>query len=276
MSQTDKNKDIVLFDMDGTITPARKPIEWDMVKILSNLSKFCDIGIVTGSGFDYLTEQCKMMWTDVGSVSMQSIKLLPCNGTQLFLANRFEWDQVFIEDMREKIGKDTYRACISTILSMQEKLTKGTGANLPFTGNFISYRTSLLNWCPIGRDSNDEERDKFKAFDKEHVYRTKAKKKLEKKFEKYDIKGLEIALGGQTSLDIFPKGWNKTFALNHFPNSTVWFIGDRCENGGNDQAIYDVVSNSNKAFKTTGPKETISIIEDTIIPNLKKNKKNET
>tara|TARA_Y100000310_G_scaffold245477_1_gene250452 strand:- start:444 stop:1256 length:813 start_codon:yes stop_codon:yes gene_type:complete len=262
------HKNLVLFDMDGTITPARKPIEWEMVKVLARLSKLADIGIVTGSGFDYLVEQCKTMWTDIGSVPMQSISLMPCNGTQLFLANKFRWDLTHAEDMRKSIGKDKYRELVSIILGVQKKLVKRPMMNLPFTGNFISYRQSLLNWCPIGRDANDEDRKEFKLFDKEHGYRMKAKKKLEKTFVKRGIVGLEIALGGQTSLDIFPKGWNKSFALTHFPGRDIWFVGDRCTGGGNDHAIYDELKKKDKAFQTVGPKETIQIIEELIIPNL--------
>ena len=82
----------------------------------------------------------------------------------------------------------------------------------------------------------------FKSLIKMVNIEIEAKKKLEKKLNKENIKGIEIALGGQTSLDIFPSGWNKTFALQHFIGRDVWFVGDRCEEGGNDHAIYNAVA----------------------------------
>ena len=270
-------KKIVLFDMDGTLTPARKPIKWDMVKMLSRLSEIADIGIVTGSGLDYLQEQCQLLWSEVGSVKSFHINLLPCNGTQMYRFWDYKWRPISKVDMRTEIGDKSYTQLLTYIIEEQRKLLKAVNIPLPFSGNFISYRQSLLNWCPIGRDANNKDRVAFQEFDKKHDYRVKAKKRLDKKLKKENIvgmtvKGIEIALGGQTSLDIFPTGWNKTYSLQHFENRDIWFIGDRCDKGGNDQAIYEALSESGKAFKTTGPTQTMNIIEHTIIPELRETK----
>lgn len=267
-----KKKDaIILFDMDGTITPPRKAIKYSMVRALKTLSQYTHIGIVTGSGFDYLYEQCKLMWDENDSVKRFYIHLLPCNGTQVYRYWDYRWRQTFGVDMREQISNETYTKLLTYIFVAQEKLLKASHISLPFTGNFVSYRQSLLNWCPIGRDAAADDRASFQEFDKQHGYRIKAKKKLEKKLKKNNIEGIEIALGGQTSLDIFPTGWNKTFALQHFTGRDVWFVGDRCEVGGNDQAIYDVIEKEGQAFKTSGPIETIKIIKENIIPKLREN-----
>jgi phosphomannomutase len=265
------SKNIVLFDMDGTLTPARKPIQYDMVKALVELSAHADIGIVTGSGFDYLKEQCRSMWVEIGSVRTDRIYLLPCNGTQLYRDKEFVWHCEHSVDMKEKIGAELYADFLAFVLDMQKKLIKKWGYSLPFTGNFLSYRQSLLNWCPIGRDAGETERNAFKEFDTQHRYRIKGKKKLERMLKERNIASIEITLGGQTSLDIFPVGWNKTYALQHFPGWNTWFIGDRCMEGGNDKAIYDVLKKKDQAFHTSGPEETIKTIEEIIVPNLQVN-----
>ena len=265
-----KRRPIVLFDMDGTLTPARKSIKWDMVKTLAGLSEHADIGIVTGSGLNYLCEQCNTLWNEVGSVKTIHLHLLPCNGTQVYRYLDYKWRQTFARDMRAEIGNETYTLLLTYILSAQKKLLTMHNISLPFTGNFISYRQSLLNWCPIGRDAGVDDRASFQEFDEDGQYRNKAKKKLEKKLKKENIEGIEIALGGQTSLDIFPTGWNKTFALQHFPWRDVWFVGDRCEEGGNDHAIYSAVKKERRAYSTTNPQETMKIINEIIIPHLRK------
>ena len=267
-----KRRPIVLFDMDGTLTPSRKPIKWNMVKTLVGLSEYADIGIVTGSGLNYLSEQCSTLWSEIGSVKTVHLHLLPCNGTQVYRYLDYKWRQTFTRDMRAEIGNETYTQLLAYILSAQKKLLTMHNISLPFTGNFVSYRQSLLNWCPIGRDAGADERASFQEFDKDGGYRNRAKKKLEKKLNKENIKGIEIALGGQTSLDIFPMGWNKTFALQHFVGRDVWFVGDRCEEGGNDHAIYNAVAvkKEGKAYWTAGPQETIEIINQTIIPHLQR------
>ena len=64
---------------------------------------------------------------------------------------------------------------------------------------------------------------------------------------------VEIKLGGETSYDVYPKGWDKTFALQHFEGYQCWFVGDRCGNGGNDQTIYERLRVNGRSFevKTT-------------------------
>jgi hydroxymethylpyrimidine pyrophosphatase-like HAD family hydrolase len=51
-------KNLVLFDMDGTLTPPRSHLDYNLVDTLRELVKFAEIGIVTGSDMDYLMQQC--------------------------------------------------------------------------------------------------------------------------------------------------------------------------------------------------------------------------
>ena len=55
------NRDIVLFDMDGTLTPPREAFDKRLFQPLRNLSKHAEIGIVTGSDMDYLSSQMKIL-----------------------------------------------------------------------------------------------------------------------------------------------------------------------------------------------------------------------
>ena len=49
------NRNVVLFDMDGTLTEPRKKFDPEILSSsLQELSKHADIGIVTGSDYDYL------------------------------------------------------------------------------------------------------------------------------------------------------------------------------------------------------------------------------
>ena len=36
---------------------------------------------------------------------------------------------------------------------------------------------------------------------------------------------LTVALGGSTSFDIYPDGWNKTYGLKHYKDKRVFFVG---------------------------------------------------
>ena len=63
--------------------------------------------------------------------------------------------------------------------------------------------------------------------------------------------------------DIFPEGWDKTYVLKHFPESDwdVFFVGDRCSPSGNDWELYNHLQPLGRSFETSGPEETVEIID---------------
>ena len=83
---------------------------------------------------------------------------------------------------------------------------------------------------------------------------------------KFNMSSINIAKGGQTSLDIFPIGWDKTYGLNHFKehHNNIYFVGDSCNPGQNDYELYKRLSIYGNGYKTESPKETLTIIEKLI------------
>ena len=263
---------IVLFDMDGTLTPARKRISNDVVSCLKNLSKIAKIGIVSGSGFNYIVEQCSDLWSEVGSVYPEDITLFPCNGTKMYTWKKMRWDLDFEARIQDEIGEDKFRKFISILLDLQCKFSKDY-ETIPMIGHFISYRGSMINWCPMGRDASFTYREDFVKKDKEYNIREDLISQLKQSLKENEIEGITIALGGNTSIDIYPKGWDKTFCLNHIDESEIWFVGDRCKKGENDYEIFKMLYKDDRSFQTSDPGVTISIVNDIIIPSIGESKR---
>ena len=80
------------------------------------------------------------------------------------------------------------------------------------------------------------------------------------------LKDVTIKLGGDTSFDIYPAGWDKTYGLKHFSGWDVWFVGDRCDIDGNDFEIYQACLG--QSYVSSGPEHTLEIIS-CIEKNLK-------
>jgi len=141
---------------------------------------------------------------------------------------------------------------------------------LPLTGHFVDYRGSMINWCPVGRNANDSDRKRFQEFDKEDSnFRLDEIRGFENFFKRATIgDNVQVKLGGETSFDIFPKGWDKTFALQHFEDYECWFVGDRCGNGGNDQTIYEKLRVHGRSFEVKTTKDTLRLVFDEIIPRI--------
>ena len=58
----------------------------------------------------------------------------------------------------------------------------------------------------------------------------------------YSVLQLFYVIGGQISIDVFPSGWDKTYALNFVEKDgfkEIHFFGDKTAKGGNDHEIFE-------------------------------------
>ncbi|KAF7116404.1 hypothetical protein CNMCM5793_004648 [Aspergillus hiratsukae] len=223
---------ICLFDVDETLTPARRSVTPEMLMLLSQLRHKCAIGYVGGSNLAKQQEQLGTAATDVTSLFDFCF---PENGLMAFRLGKPLASTSFID----WIGEEKYQKLVNFILRYFADL------QLPKKrGTFIEFRNGMINVSPIGRNASVEERNEFEAYDKEHHIRADMVNALKKEFPDY---GLTYSIGGQISFDVFPTGWDKTYCLRHVEAekeitgveyTTIHFFGDKCFPGGNDYEIY--------------------------------------
>lgn len=252
---------LFLFDMDGTLTPPRKKMNHSVLAALEQLQRNeWDIGIISGSDYEYIEQQCDLLF-DLSPIDVRKIHFLPCNGTKYYKNFKKVWEY----DMRSKLGSDFMTKLYKTLLGFQNNIV-AMYLDIPLTGNFFQMRGSVLNWCPIGRNALHDDREKWIKLDKKQFIR----EAFISHFNcDYDPEVITIKLGGETSFDIYPKGWNKTFPLDKEPFSKykkIYFAGDRCYESGNDEELYRhlIKTENNNAYQVNNPKETIKLIEETI------------
>lgn len=236
------DKKMCLFDMDGTLTTPRNPIDSEMYEfLLTKVKPICKLGLVGGSDFKKIAEQMK--------------------GDSVI----YNFDYVFAENglIHYKNGREMGRQSIQKFMG-EEKLQNFINYVLKYLstiilpvkrGTFVEFRTGMLNISPIGRSCSQEERDAFEKYDKENHIRKAMIENLKKQFP--DI-GLTYSIGGQISFDVFPNGWDKTYCLQHLESEgfdEIHFFGDKTDQGGND---YEIFTDSRViGHKVTGPIDTM-------------------
>ena len=199
------------------------------------------------------------------------LHLLPCNGTKYCAPPRYA-DQDFLikfkKNMRREIGNYNFLNIMKKLIDYQNHIV--SHYEIPLSGHFISYRGSMINWCPIGRNSNLSDRQKFCEFDKTFGMSSFRRVVLEQLREEFEVAKIPVTikLGGETSFDIYPEGWDKTFALSHFKDYEIYFLGDRCGDNGNDKEIYEKLQ-PNNSFWVKDTKDTKRILQEIILPRLK-------
>ena len=254
-------KKLFLFDMDGTLTVPRGKMQHSILSALTSLQRNSwDIGIISGSDMDYIEQQCDIMF-DLSPIDCRSVHFLPCNGTKYYKNFKKVWEY----DMRSELGNDLMTRIYRTLLNFQGNIVS-TYLNIPLTGNFFQMRGSVLNWCPIGRNATQEDRKKWTEIDKKWLIRELF---IDQFYEDFDANEITIKLGGETSFDIYPKGWNKTFPIEKIPFTAyekIHFAGDRCYANGNDEELFKYLNNKPgcSGYQVCNIKETINLIKKTI------------
>lgn len=195
---------LVLFDVDGTLTPARKAIEAEFEEFLyTKVKPIATLGVVGGSDYTKILEQLNGK-----RVLNEFDYVFPENGL-VHIEKGVEISKQSIQKhLGEEILKRFINFCLRYIADLSIPVKRGT---------FIDFRNGMINVCPIGRQCTYEERLEFNRYDEEHFVRRKMIEVLKKEFADVD---LTFSIGGQISIDAFPFGWDKTYCLKHVIKGT--------------------------------------------------------
>lgn len=207
---------IYVFDMDGTLTPARQPMQKDFSFRFLPWLKTNLAYIAAGSNYEKLTEQ------------------LPPDIVSSFSGIFSSMGNVYHQK-----GQEVYKNEIKLdkeMLKSLERFRKSTTYDGKLYSNYMELRPGMLNFSILGRNCPFSEREKYHNWDNIHHEREKIAKYMNDNFKDYDF-----SLGGKISIDIVPRGFGKeqiahVIRKNH-PNDKIIFIGDRVVEGGNDYTL---------------------------------------
>ena len=244
-------KTLILFDVDGTLTEPRLKIEQFMTDYLKTL-KNVDIGIVGGSDLGKQKEQ-------LGEDTLKLFKyVFSENGLVGFQEGVLFHENSFVKLLGEQQMEHLINLCLGALINADPPKKRGT---------FIEHRTGMLNISPVGRSCSQEEREEFYKYDNINKIRNKMINEIKSKWDVYkyenpemNVVDISFSIGGQISIDIFPKGWDKTYCLQFVKDKydKIIFIGDKTYEGGNDYEIF--INDITESYTTTGPKNTIEIL----------------
>jgi phosphomannomutase len=235
-------KTLFLFDIDGTLTVPRQKVTQPILDILKQLmDKGYSVGLVGGSDLAKIQEQMGQ------EVSQQFDYVFSENGLVAFKNGTLINTSSIKNYLSEAQLQELINFCLHYIASLDIPAKRGT---------FIEFRNGMINVSPVGRNCTQEERIAFNKFDQQHNIRPTMVKKLQETFAHFN---LTFSIGGQISIDIFPKGWDKTYCLKFVDDfDTILFFGDKTMPGGNDHEIY--ASARTQGYTVYGPDHLISLL----------------
>ena len=199
-----------IFDVDGTLTPSRKKIEPEFAEFFQDFIKNNHVSLVTGSDRDKTLEQV------TPEIYNSCKRVYNCSGSDVYegdlIVYRNEWE----------LPKDVERF-------LQDELDF---SQFPVrNGNHIERRPGGVNFSILGRDPDPMlGRKEYISWDRIHSERKFIALRVIDMFP-----DITVALGGQTGIDIGPKGSDKSQILRDFDKTDdVHFFGDMMQEGQND------------------------------------------
>ncbi len=207
---------IYIFDMDGTLTPARLPMEEAFATKFQIWLKDHEAYIATGSDYEKVKEQLPNAIIELFSGIYCSMgNELWSNGSIIY-SKQIELEDELLQDLNNFREKTQY----------PHKLY----------ANFLEKRAGMYNFSILGRNCPYEARTQYTYWDNSHKEREKIQSYLTTKYPQYDF-----LLGGTISIDIVKKSCGKGQIADHLrkakPNSSIIFYGDKTFKGGNDYEL---------------------------------------
>lgn len=233
---------IYIFDMDGTITPARQPMTPDFSRRFIPWLKSHLAYLAAGSNFEKVCEQ------------------IPSGAIDAFSGIYSSMGNVFHEK-----GKEIYRHEIKLqkeLLQTLERYRRNTEYKGKLYGNYMELRPGMLNFSVLGRNCPFAERAKYNEWDNEHHERETIVQDVNENFPEY-----EASVGGKISIDIVTKGCSKGQIAHKvremYPNHKIIFLGDRTEKGGNDYTLAEALRNmeNTEVVAINNPDDVLKYLE---------------
>jgi phosphomannomutase len=243
-------KQLIAFDLDGTLAESKQPLKEDMGRALADLLAVANVAVISGGDWPQFDKQVASRLP--ADADLSKLWLMPTTGTKLYTHRDGAWTRVYAE-----LFDDALRA---KILAAFDESLKATGFVPEQTwGERIEDRGSQITFSALGQQAPIEA--------KEHWDPDFAKRKIIQADLYKRLPGLSVNLGGATSIDITQAGVDKAYGLKKLrdasgiPLDAMMFVGDAIFPGGND---YPAKQLGLDTVRVRDPQETLSVIATVI------------
>ena len=234
---------LLVFDVDGTLTGPRRRMHEDFSRFFKSICRNYPVFLVSGSDMPKLQQQLP------GDVIDLVAGLFPCSGNEMIVEGQVIYRM-------EHFFPDEVTGFLAGFVDASDYPLR--------TGNHLEQRVGTLNVSIVGRNADPRQRIEYFTHDNEHHERRDLIAKFMEKFPEY-----EANVGGQISIDVTPRGWNKSRVFNElskrYPDRPIAFFGDNMHVGGNDRPLCDAIKNAspdNKVYAVEDHYDTWKILQD--------------
>ena len=214
-----------MFDLDQTLAESKQALTPEMAALLSRLLSQTKVAVISGGALpQFLTQVVTQL---PQGTNLSNLYLLPTSGAALYEWKSGTWEMVY----EEKLSQEDAARIAEAIRAVAEE-TGIIDFSSPSYGGRIEYRGSEESVSALGQQAPI---DLKKAWDPDKSKRRALQEALAKRLPEF-----AVGMGGSTTIDITKKGVDKAFGIEKIskhlaiPVSTMLYVGDELEAGGND------------------------------------------
>jgi len=256
ITEEDKNKKLIVFDLDGTLVETKSSLDLEMARLLGQLLEQKQVAVISGTKYEIFREN----FVDKLKCSKELFRnlfLFPVTAASFYRHNG-EWEKVYSEELSEKEKLEIKNAFKNAFEEIGYKEPEKV------YGEIIEDRGAQITFSALGQDV-------VKVLGKEGVGLKKKwrdenqelKLKLVEALQKY-LPNLEVRAAGYTSIDVTRKGIDKEYGIRQIkkhlgiPFSEMLFVGDALFKGGNDYPVFGIGVD---CIGVNGPEDVKKIIK---------------
>ena len=245
-------KKIIVFDLDGTITPSKMPMDEEMAELFRKILDRMSIAVITGGGYERFEAQFQALKCTPDQLSR--LFFFPTTGTRFYRSIDGKWTQVYADEMtleeRQKI-KDAFTQAYKDIDYHDPEV---------LYGEVVEDRGTQVTFSACGQQAPLEVKEAFKAtYDDRRLALAEAVRKY--------LPDFEVKVPGVTSIDVTRKGIDKGYGIEMIEKhlgiavSEMVFVGDALYEGGNDQPV---IRTGVETVSVKDPEETKAVLRQWI------------
>lgn len=239
-------KELIVFDLDGTLAESKSALDAEMSALLSELLGMVRVAIISGGNWPQFEKQ--LLSNLPHDDRLKNLSLLPTCGTKFF---RYQgaWQELYSEDFTtEEEARIT--GCLNKALVMAGFEAKETW------GPLVEDRGSQVTFSALGQLAPIQEKIKW---DPDFAKRKKIAAILTTLIPEFSVR-----MGGTTSIDITKQGIDKGYGIRKLRDTLgvaiddMIFVGDAVFPGGND---YPAKEAGALSIQVRDPHESKRVIE---------------
>lgn len=248
---------LVVFDLDGTLTPSKSDMDGEIGELVIKLLNKKRVAVIGGGKYEQFQKQFlsvlhghRVHGDHVVDKLLRNLFLFPTSGSVFYRYDDGAWQEIYAEKLSPEEKKRTFEAFDA---AFKELNYTHPGK---IYGELIEDRDTQITFSALGQEAPPALKERWK---KEH---TEDKLKIVELMQKY-LPDLEVRAGGYTSVDVTHKGVDKEYGIRQIKKhlgvdfNEMLFVGDALFPGGNDSAA---LRTGVPCFAVKGPEETEELI----------------